>query len=233
MAKVTTPKLGKRMKAQSAKLDKGRVYTQEEAVALEIDTSAVKFDASVEVHFRLGIDPKKGDQQIRGTVTLPNGSGKSKRVIAFVDEGKEQEARDAGADIVGDIQMIDEISQKKNIDFDVAVATPTMMPKLGKIAQILGPKGLMPNPKTDTVGMDIAKMVTEQKGGKVAFKNDNTSNAHVAIGKVSFGAEKIAQNLAVVVDAIKRAKPATSKGIYIKSATLTTSMGPGIRFSVE
>jgi len=154
-------------------------------------------------------------------------------VIAFVDEGKEQEAKDAGADIIGDIQMIDEISQKKNIDFDVAVSTPTMMPKLGKIAQILGPKGLMPNPKTDTVGMDIAKMVTEQKGGKVAFKNDNTSNAHVAIGKVSFGAEKIAENLEVVVDAIKRARPATAKGIYVKTATLTTSMGPGIRFSVE
>ncbi|NQV11810.1 50S ribosomal protein L1, partial [Candidatus Uhrbacteria bacterium] len=153
MAKVATPVIGKRMKAQSEKLDKGRVYTQEEAVPLAIETSAVKFDASVEVHFRLGIDPKKGDQQIRGTVTLPHGSGKSKRVIAFVDEGKEQEAKDAGADIIGDIQMIDEISQKKNIDFDVAVSTPTMMPKLGKIAQILGPKGLMPNPKTDTVGM--------------------------------------------------------------------------------
>ncbi|NQV12162.1 50S ribosomal protein L1, partial [Candidatus Uhrbacteria bacterium] len=142
-------------------------------------------------------------------------------------------AKDAGADIIGDIQMIDEISQKKSIDFDVAVSTPTMMPKLGKIAQVLGPKGLMPNPKTDTVGMDIAKMITEQKGGKVAFKNDNTSNAHVAIGKVSFGAEKIAENLEVVVDAIKRARPATAKGIYVKTATLTTSMGPGIRFSVE
>ncbi|HJN84907.1 MAG TPA: 50S ribosomal protein L1 [Patescibacteria group bacterium] len=233
MAKAVIKKVGKRMEAQNAKLDAGRVYTQEEVVALALDTSAVKFDASVEVHFRLGIDPKKGDQQIRGTVTLPHGSGKTKRVIAFVDEGKEQEAKDAGADIVGDIQMIAEIAQKKNIDFDVAVSTPTMMPKLGKIAQILGPKGLMPNPKTDTVGKDIAKMINEQKGGKIAFKNDATSNVHVAIGKVSFGANKIAEHLTIIVDAIKRAKPATAKGIYVKSATITTSMGPGIRFSVE
>jgi large subunit ribosomal protein L1 len=233
MAKKAVKKDGKRMAEQNAKLDKGRVYSQEEAVVLAIETSTVKFDASIEVHFRLGIDPKKGDQQIRGTVTLPHGSGKTKRVIAFVDEGKEQEAKDAGADIVGDVQMIETIAQKKSIDFDVAVSTPTMMPKLGKIAQILGPKGLMPNPKTDTVGMDIIKMIGEQKGGKIAFKNDNTSNVHVQIGKVSFGADKVTENLAIVVDAIKRAKPASSKGIYVKSATLTSSMGPGIKFSIE
>ncbi len=229
--KIVKSKDSKRMTALNAKLEKGRVYTQEEVSALAVDTSAVKFDASVEVHFRLGIDPKKGDQQIRGTVTRPHGTGKSKRVIAFVDEGKENEAREAGADIVGDIQTIEKMAQTKEIDFDVAVATPTMMPKLAKIAQVLGPRGLMPNPKTDTVGMDIKKMIEDQKGGKVAFKNDNTSNVHVAIGKVSFGADKIAENLEVVVDAIKRAKPASSKGIYIKSATVTTSMGPGIKFS--
>lgn len=233
MAKAVIAKTGKRMKAQMAKIEKGRVYSQADAVALALSTTSVKFDESVEVHFRLGIDPKKGDQQIRGTVSLPHGSGKSKRVIAFVDEGKEQTARDAGADIIGDLQMIEQIAQKKTIDFDVAVSTPTMMPKLGRIAQILGPKGLMPNPKTDTVGQDIAKMIGEQKGGKIAFKNDNTSNAHIAIGKVSFGADKITEHLTIVLDAIKRAKPATSKGIYIKSATLTTSMGPGIKFNIE
>ena len=227
------PKLSKRMTEAKSKIDKTTVYPVNEAVALALETSSVKFDASVEVHLRLGIDPKKGDQQIRGTVTLPHGSGKTKRVAAFVNAGSADEAKNAGADIVADEQDIDKIAQTKNIDFDVAVATPDMMPKLAKIAQILGPKGLMPNPKTDTVGANVAKMVQDQKGGKIAFKNDKTSNVHLTIGKVSFGAEKVSENLEVVMEAIKKAKPAAAKGVYIKSATLTTSMGPGVKFSMD
>ena len=226
-------KTSKRMQEARTQIDKGNVYSTAEAIELAIATSKVKFDASVEAHFALGIDPKKGDQQVRTTVTLPHGTGKTKRVAAFVDAASMDDAKAAGADIVGDEQTIAEIAQSKTIDFDVAVATPAMMPKLAKIAQVLGPRGLMPNPKTDTVGTNVAKMIEDQKGGKVAFKNDNTSNVHMTIGKVSFGAEKIAENLAVALDALKRAKPASSKGTYIKSATLTTSMGPGIPFSVE
>lgn len=218
------------MSALKGKMEAGRIYTKEEAIALALETSNVKFDASVELHVRLGIDPKKGDQQVRATVTLPNGSGKTKRVAAFVDAEHEVEAKKAGADFVFGEQDIETIAQKKQIDFDVAIATPAMMPKLAKIAQILGPKGLMPNPKTDTVGKNVEKMITEQKGGKIAFKNDATANLHVLIGKVSFGTEKISQNLDAVLETLRRNKPSGSKGIFLKSATLSTSMGPGIAF---
>lgn len=221
------------MKEATSAINKSTSYPLMEAVQLALSASKVKFDASVEAHFRLGIDPKKGDQQVRATITLPHGSGKSKRVAVFVSSDKVEEARAAGADIVMDDQDIEKISQSKVIDFDVAIATPDMMPKLAKIAQILGPKGLMPNPKTDTVGTNVGKMVEDQKGGKIAYKNDNTSNVHVIIGKVSFGPEKIQENLLAIVDSIKKAKPASSKGIYMKSATITTSMGPGVKFSVE
>ncbi|HBU28087.1 TPA: 50S ribosomal protein L1 [Candidatus Uhrbacteria bacterium] len=225
--------VSKRMKEATSAINKSTSYPLMEAVQLALSASKVKFDASVEAHFRLGIDPKKGDQQVRATITLPHGSGKSKRVAVFVSSDKVEEARAAGADIVMDDQDIEKISQSKVIDFDVAIATPDMMPKLAKIAQILGPKGLMPNPKTDTVGTNVGKMVEDQKGGKIAYKNDNTSNVHVIIGKVSFGPEKIQENLLAIVDSIKKAKPASSKGIYMKSATITTSMGPGVKFSVE
>lgn len=214
-------------------IDKSTNYPMDEAITLALEASKVKFDASVEVHVRLGIDPKKGDQQIRSTITLPHGSGKTKRVAAFVSPDKADEAKKAGADIVADEQDIDKIAQTKAIEFDVAIATPDMMPKLAKIAQILGPKGLMPNPKTDTVGTNVGKMVEDQKGGKIAFKNDSTSIVHVTIGKVSFGPEKIKENLSVLMEAIKKAKPASAKGVYIKSATLTTSMGPGVKFNPE
>ena len=227
------PNTSKRFQEAKSKIDKNTTYSQSDAVALALDTSTVKFDASVEVHMRLGIDPKKGDQQIRGTVTLPHGSGKTKRVAAFVTAGAMDEAKKAGADIVADEQDIEKIAQTKNIDFDVAIATPDMMPKLAKIAQILGPKGLMPNPKTDTVGTNVTKMIEDQKGGKIAFKNDKTSNVHVTIGKVSFEPEKVQENLTVIMDAIKKAKPVSSKGTYIKSATITTSMGPGVKFNPE
>ncbi len=220
------------MKTLQVQIEKGRSYLPEEAAALAVQTSNVKFDASVELHVRLGIDPKKGDQQVRATVTLPHGTGKTKRVAAFVGAEHESAAKAAGADMVCGEQEIEKIAQTKAIDFDVAVATPSMMPKLAKIAQILGPKGLMPNPKTDTVGTNVEKMIQDQKGGKIAYKNDNTSNVHVVIGKVSFGAQKVQENLVTILESIKRHKPASSKGIYIKNATLTTSMGPGIPLNV-
>ncbi len=220
----------KRMANAKEQIQKENVYSQLDAVTLALETSKVKFDASVEAHFSLGIDPKKGEQQVRVTATLPHGTGKTKVVAAFVDSDHAAAAKTAGADFVYSEEDIADIAQSKAINFDVAVSTPKMMPKLAKIAQILGPRGLMPNPKTDTVGTNIEKMVKDQKGGKIAFKNDNTSNLHVLIGKVSFGPEKINENLTAVLDVIKRNKPASSKGIFIKSATITTSMGPGIRF---
>lgn len=226
-------KTSKRMKEAEGKIDKNKSYPLAEAVALALETSTVKFDASVEVHFNLNIDPKKGDQQIRTTVTLPHGSGKTKRVAAFVSSDKMDEAKAAGADLVGDEQTIDQIAQKKVIDFDVAVATPSMMPKLAKIAQVLGPKGLMPNPKADTVGENVTKMIQEQKAGKTAFKNDNSSNVHVAIGKVSFGPEKVTENLKTLTRALVKSRPAAVKGVFVKSATVTTSMGPAVKFEIE
>jgi large subunit ribosomal protein L1 len=221
------------MATAKEKIKRENIYSQLEAVELAIETSKVKFDASVELHLSLGIDPKKGEQQVRATASLPHGTGKSNIVAAFVDTEHTATAKSAGADFVYGEDDIADIAQTKNITFDVAISTPKMMPKLAKIAQILGPRGLMPNPKTDTVGTNVEKMVKDQKGGKIAFKNDNTSNLHILIGKVSFGSGKINENLTAVLDVIKRNKPASSKGIFIKSATLTTSMGPGIRFDAS
>lgn len=224
---------GKRFTAAKQLVDKSRIYSAADAIATVLSGAKAKFDETIEVHLNLGIDPKKGEQQLRGTVSLPHGTGKTKRVIAFVEADKEAEAKAAGADIVGDLQKIDEIATKKTIDFDVAVATPSMMPKLAKIAQVLGPKGLMPNPKTDTVSPNVSKMIQEQKAGKIAFKNDTQANAHFLIGKASFGAEKLTANLAAAMEAVRKAKPNGIKGIYIKSATVKSTMGPGVRFSVE
>ena len=209
-------------------IDKKKLYPAEEAITLVKDGAKAKFDETVELHFCLGIDPKQGDQQIRGTVTLPFGTGKTKRVIAFVDANNESAAKEAGADIVGTEEVLDEIVRTGKINFDVAVAVPAMMPKLAKAAKVLGPRGLMPNPKTDTVGPNIAKIIEEQKGGKVSFKNDNTANVHMIIGKASFSAENLATNLRHAVEAIRKVKPASSKGIYIKSTTVTSTMGPAV-----
>ncbi len=221
----------KRYTAVKTKIDPKKTYSIEEAIALAKDTSTVKFDASIEVHLKLGIDPSKGEQQVRGTVTLPHGTGKSKRVAAFVESDKEAEATAAGADVVGGESLIAEIASSGKINFDVAVATPTMMPKLAKVAKILGPKGLMPNPKTETVGMNIKKMVTDTKGGKISWKNDDTGNIHQIVGKVSFPAENLAVNLTTILEAVKKAKPASAKGIYIQTSVLTSSMGPAIHFT--
>lgn len=222
----------KRYQEAASKIDATKTYSLTEALELAKETSTVKFDASVEMHFRLGIDPKKGDQQVRSTVVLPHSSGSTKKIAAFVPDAKEQEAKDAGADIVGGEMLIEEIAKTKKVDFDVAVATPDMMAKIAKVAKILGPRGLMPNPKTDTVSPDVTKMVSELKKGKLAFKNDNTANVHVVIGKQSLDTAKLEENANAIIEAVKRAKPSSSKGIYLKSVYLTTAMGPSIPVTV-
>jgi len=224
---------GKRMIAATQTIDKKKIYTIEEGIVLMKGAAKAKFDETVELHFALGVDPKQGDQQIRGTVTMPNGTGKTKRVIAFVDANNEAAAKEAGADIIGTEEILEAIVRTGKIDFDVAVAVPAMMPKLAKAAKVLGPRGLMPNPKTDTVGPNIAKMIEEQKGGKISFKNDNTANVHLIVGKASFTPEKLVANVKVAFEAIRKVKPASSKGIYMKSAVLTSTMGPAIRLDVN
>lgn len=225
--------MSKRFTEAKKAVDNKTKYAPAQAVELVKKNATAKFDETIELHLNLGIDPKQGDQQIRATVTLPHGTGKSKRVIAFVDANNEAAAKAAGADIIGTEETIEEIARTSKIDFDVAVAVPSMMPKLAKAAKVLGPRGLMPNPKTDTVGPNIAKMIEEQKGGKVAFKNDNTSNLHMIIGKASFDAEKLAANLTTALEAIKKVKPASSKGIFIRNATLTSTMGPAVHLDLS
>jgi len=222
----------KRYKEAKKGVDKTKLYSLEEAVELLKECASAKFDETVEMHFNAGIDPKKGDQQIRGTVVLPHGSGKKVRVAAFVDSANEKAAKDAGADIIGTEEVIDQINQTGKIEFDVAVATPAMMPKLAKAARVLGPRGLMPNPKTDTVGPNVEKMIQEQKAGKVSFKNDDTSNIHVTVGKGSFDADKLKENAVAVIEAIRKAKPSSSKGVYLKSTTITCTMGPAIKLDM-
>lgn len=220
------------MAAAKTLVDKAKVYTLDEALALVKKTSTVKFDAAVEVHARLGIDPSKGEQQIRATVALPHGTGKSKTIAAFVGSNDEKVAKDAGADFVYGEEDIKKIKDTGKIAFDIAVATPEMMPKMAVAAKVLGPKGLMPNPKTETVGKDVAKMITELKKGKAAFKNDDTANVHQAIGKVSFTEAQLKENFTAFFEALKKAKPQTSKGTYIQSLYITSSMGPSIKVEV-
>lgn len=225
--------MSKRLSEAKKAIDNKTKYAPAAAIELVKQGATAKFDETVELHMNLGIDPKQGDQQIRSTVTLPHGTGKTKRVIAFVDANNEAAAKAAGADLIGTEETIEELARTGKIDFDVAVAVPAMMPKLAKAAKILGPRGLMPNPKTDTVGPNIAKIIEEQKGGKVAFKNDNTCNVHMIIGKASFDAEKLTANLVTAVEAVKKVKPASSKGIFIRSATLTSTMGPAITLDLS
>ena len=216
--------------AEAAKLvDEKKVYSIDEAAALVKKTSTAKFDATVEVHIGLGIDAKKSDQNVRGTVSLPHGSGKSKKVMAFVNGDKEKEAKEAGADMIGGEEAIAELAKTGKIEFDIAVTTPDMMPKMAKVAKILGPKGLMPNPKTETVSSNVTKMISELKKGKIAFKNDDTGIIHTVIGKVSFDDAKLKENFEALMEAIKKAKPSNSKGIFIKYAVMSSTMGPGIR----
>ncbi len=210
--------------------DKSKAYPIDEALKLLKENAKAKFDESVEVHVRLGIDPAKGEQQIRSSVVLPHGTGKSKRVAVFTEN--EKEAKEAGADIFGGKELIDKIRTTNVIDFDVAVATPEMMKELSSVAKILGPKGLMPSPKNETVTKDIKKAVTELKGGKITFKNDETCNIHQLVGKISWETNKLKENFEVLLGAIRKAKPAGVKGVYLKQAVICSSMGPGIKVSV-
>lgn len=219
----------KRFQEAKKLVEKSKVYSVDEAVALVKKTATAKYDEAIELHIKLGIDPSKSDQQVRGTIALPHGVGKTKRVIAFVEPAKEAEAKQAGADIIGGEELIEQISQKGQFDFDVAVATPAMMPKLAKLARLLGPRGLMPNPKTDTVGPNVTKMISEQKAGKQSFKNDTTGNIHQVFGRASFTEDQLKENLRALLEAIKRLKPASSKGIFLKSITIASTVGPGIK----
>ena len=222
--------MAKRSKAyrQAAELiDRERLYTPLEAARLAKETSKVKMDATVEVAMRLGVDPRKADQMVRGTVNLPHGTGKTVRVIVFATGEKAAEAEAAGADAVGSVELIERI-QGGWLEFDAAIATPDQMAKVGRVARILGPRGLMPNPKSGTVTQDIGKAVSDIKGGKISFRIDKQANLHLVIGKVSFDAEKLVENYAAALDEVLRAKPAASKGRYLKKVTFSTTMGPGI-----
>lgn len=225
----TTMAHSKRFQAAIKQVDRKTMYKPEEAIALAKTTSNTKFDSSIEVHINLGIDVKKGDQQVRATIIFPHSIGKAKKVAAFVSADKEKEARDAGADIVGGEELIAELASSGKIDFDVAVATPDMMAKMTRVAKILGPIGLMPNPKTDTVSTNVKKMVEDIKKGKVAFKNDQTGNLHQVIGKSSLDAVKLLENFQIFLEAVKKVKPSASKGVYLKSVTVTSTMGPGVK----
>ena len=220
-------KRGKNYRKVSEKVDKTKLYSPLEAVTLAKETNPAKFDATVEVAMRLGVDPRKADQMVRGTVNLPHGTGKVVRVIVFAAGEKAEEARAAGADEVGAEDLIAKI-QDGWLEFDAAIATPDQMAKVGRIARILGPRGLMPNPKTGTVTMDVAKAVQDIKGGKISFRVDKHSNLHTTIGKTSFTAKQLAENYAAVLEEVLRAKPSSAKGKYLKKVTISTTMGPGI-----
>ncbi len=222
----------KKRKAVEAKLDKNKTYSLTEASALVKSINLTKFDSSVDVHIRLGVDPKKADQAIRGTVSLPHGTGKTKRVLVLCTPDKEAEARAAGADFVG----LDEFVQKIEAgwtDVDVVVATPSVMPKIGKLGKILGPRNLMPNPKTGTVTNDVANAVNEVKGGKIAFKIDKAGIIHASIGRVSFAPEKIAENAQELINTLVRMKPATAKGTYLKGISMAATMSPGLSIDTK
>lgn len=208
-------------------IDRERLYSPAEAVKLAKQTSVTKFDATVEVALRLGVDPRKADQMVRGTVNLPHGTGKTARVLVFAGGAKAEEAELAGADYVGSDDLIERI-QGGFLDFDAVVATPDMMGKVGRLGRILGPRGLMPNPKTGTVTMDVGKAVTDIKGGKIEFRVDRHANLHFIIGKASFGDRQLVENYAAALDEITRLKPTAAKGRYLKKATFTTSMGPSV-----
>lgn len=229
--KSMTKEKSSKQEKKYKELDKSKAYPIEEAIKLAKKINKTKFDSSIEVHFNLGIDPKKGDQQIRRAINLPHGTGKTIKVAAFVSPEKEKEVKAAGADYVGGEDLIAEIKKTEKTDFQVAVAEPIIMKDLAKIAKILGTRGLMPSPKNDTVTPDPAKAVAELKKGKVSFKNDDTSNVHVAIGKISFDDKKLVENFETLLGSIKKAKPTSSKGTYIKNISISSSMGPGIKIA--
>jgi len=222
---------GKKYKAASEQLER-RPYVLEEALPLVQKVKFAKFDETVELHMRLGVDPKHADQMVRGTVVLPNGLGKNKRVLVIASGEKQREAQEAGADFIGGEDMVAKIQQEGWTDYDAVVATPDMMRSVGKLGKILGPRGLMPNPKTGTVTMEVARAVREVKAGKVEFRVDKTGVLHVPLGKVSFEQDKLLENAQALIQAVLRAKPAAAKGKYVKSATVCSTMGPGVPLDV-
>lgn len=221
-------KKGKQYLAALEKVDAEKLYTVEEAVALIKETSFAKFDETVEVAYRLGVDPKKADQQIRGAVVLPNGTGKTQKVLVFAKGDKAKEAEAAGADYVGEGELVQKINGGW-FDFDVVVATPDMMAEVGRLGRVLGPKGLMPNPKTGTVTMDVTKAINEIKAGKVTYRVDKAGNIHAPIGKVSFDTAKLIENFTTINDTMLKVKPSTAKGQYIKNVSITSTFGPGVK----
>ena len=223
------PKRGKNYRATLEKFDKTQQYEVSEAIKLACETSRAKFDETIEVHAKLGVDGRHADQQVRGAIVLPNGTGKSVKVLVFAKGPKAEEAQAAGADYVGAEEMAQKIQSENWFDFDVVVATPDMMGVVGRLGKVLGPKGLMPNPKSGTVTMDLTKALAEIKAGKVEYRLDKQNIIHVGIGKASFGPEKLEENFKALMEAIVKAKPATSKGQYLRSVTVAATMGPGVK----
>ena len=222
---------GKKYQDAIKKIDKNNLYDTTEALGLVVETATAKFDETVELHVKLGVDSRHADQQVRGAIVLPHGTGKTQRVLVFAKANKADEARAAGADYVGDMDMVEKIQKENWFDFDVVVATPDMMGVVGRLGKVLGPKGLMPSPKAGTVTMDVTKAVNEIKAGKVEYRLDKTNIIHCPIGKVSFGAEKLTENFNALIGAIIKAKPAAAKGQYIRSCTVASTMGPGVKIN--
>ena len=222
-------KAGKRYKELTKLVDRATIYDPSEVVALVKQTGKAKFDETVELHVRLGVDSRHADQQVRGAVVLPHGTGRTAKVLVFAKGPKADEAKEAGADYVGDDDLVEKITKENWFDFDVVVATPDMMGKIGRLGKVLGPKGLMPNPKSGTVTMDVTKAINDVKAGMVEYRLDKSNIIHCPIGKVSFGQEKLEENLKALMEAIIKAKPSAAKGQYIKSASIATTMGPGIK----
>ena len=226
-------KRSKRYVSNLEKLDKNKAYSAIEAVKLVKETSNAKFDSTIEVAMNLNLDTKKNDQQLRGAVVLPNGTGKTKRILVLAKGDQAKAAKEAGADFVGDLDMIQKIEKESWFDYDVIIATPEMMPMLGKIGKLLGPKGLMPNPKTGTVTMDTAKAIEETKKGKVNYRTDSFGNVHGIVGKASFDDAKLVENLKAFVEAIMKVKPSTVKGAHVKNVSISSTMGPGVKIDLN
>ena len=222
---------GKKYQDSAKKIDKNAQYDANEAMGLVVETATAKFDETVELHVKLGVDSRHADQQVRGAIVLPHGTGKTQRVLVFAKAAKADEARAAGADYVGEMDLVEKIQKENWFDFDVVVATPDMMGVVGRLGKVLGPKGLMPSPKAGTVAMDVAKAVKEVKAGKIEYRLDKTNIIHCPIGKVSFGPEKLMDNYNALMGAIVKAKPASAKGQYIKSCVAATTMGPGVKMN--
>ena len=222
---------GKKYQESAKKIDKNALYDTDDAMKLVVDTATAKFDETVELHVKLGVDSRHADQQVRGAIVLPHGTGKTQRVLVFAKAAKADEAKAAGADYVGEMDLVEKIQKENWFDFDVVVATPDMMGVVGRLGKVLGPKGLMPSPKAGTVTLDVTKAVNEIKAGKVEYRLDKTNIIHCPIGKVSFGSEKLSDNLNALMGAIVKAKPAAAKGQYVKSCVAASTMGPGVKLN--